>query len=98
MKILVYCKYYNFQNLLDKPKIETFVVELPQIPRIGETIVMKRISSKQKGVIVFEYIVTAVQFNTSQEDKYLPHVRVNAFLNQCCAVKARIPVTNFSNN
>ncbi|MEH2319097.1 hypothetical protein [Nostoc sp.] len=67
MKIIVYCKYFNFKNPLDKPKIEIFVVNVPQIPKIGETIVVERISPQKQLVIIFEYIVTAVQFNASRE-------------------------------
>ena len=83
MKILVYCKYFNIKNLLEKPKIEHFVVELPQIPQVGETIVVKRISPKKQSVIMFEYIVTAVQFNASKESDDSPHARVKAFLMHC---------------
>lgn len=74
------------------------MVELPQVPRIGEKIVMKRFSTKQQGVIIFEYIVTGIQFNADKENEYFPHVRVNTSLNQCSAVTSRVPVTNFSKN
>jgi len=43
------------------------VVNVPQVPKIGETIVVERISPQKQFVIIFEYIVTAVQFNASRE-------------------------------
>ncbi|MBW4634819.1 MAG: hypothetical protein KME30_23800 [Iphinoe sp. HA4291-MV1] len=95
MKILVYCKYFNFKNPLETPKIETFVVDLPQIPQVGETIVVERMSPKKQFVIIFEYIVTAVQFNASRESADLPDARVSAFLNHCWEGTSNFKVTNF---
>jgi hypothetical protein len=62
------------------PKIEQFLVELPQITQVGETIVVKRISLKKQSVIIFEYIVTAVQFDASRESNNSPYAIVKAFL------------------
>ena len=76
------------------PKVEQFVVELPQIPQVGETIVVKRISPKKQSVIIFEYIVTVVQFNASRESNNLPHARVKAFLMQCWQDTSNFKVKN----
>jgi hypothetical protein len=95
VKILVYCKYFNFKNPLDKPKIETFVVNLPQIPKVGETIVVERISPQKQFVIIFEYIVTAVQFNASRELADAADAQVSAFLNHCWEGTSNFKVTNF---
>ena len=95
MKILVYSKYFNFKNMLEKPRIETFVVDLPQIPHIGETIVVERMSPKNQFVIIFEYIVTAVQFNASRESADLLDARVSAFLNQCWEGTSNFNLANF---
>ncbi|MCC5642343.1 hypothetical protein LC607_05140 [Nostoc sp. CHAB 5824] len=95
MKIIVYCKYFNFKNPLDKPKIETFVVNVSQIPKIGETIVVERISPQKQFVIIFEYIVTAVQFNASKELADSADAQVNAFLNHCWEGTSNFKVTNF---
>ncbi|MDZ8257421.1 hypothetical protein [Nostoc sp. ChiQUE01b] len=95
MKIIVYCKYFNFKNPLDKPKIETFVVNVSQIPKIGETIVVERISPQKQFVIIFEYIVTAVQFNVSKESADAADAQVNAFLNHCWEGTSNFKVTNF---
>ncbi|MEH2084759.1 MAG: hypothetical protein V7K89_33745 [Nostoc sp.] len=95
MKIIVYCKYFNFKNPLDKPKIETFVVIVSQIPKIGETIVVERISPQKQFVIIFEYIVTAVQFNASRESADTADAQVSAFLNHCWEGTSNFKVTNF---
>lgn len=95
MKIIVYCKYFNFKNPLDKPKIETFVANLPQIPKVGETIVVERISAQKQFVIIFEYIVTAVQINASRESADAADAQVNAFLNHCWEGTSNLKVTNF---
>ncbi|MFN6485518.1 MULTISPECIES: hypothetical protein [unclassified Nostoc] len=95
MKIIVYCKYFNFKNPLDKPKIETFLVNVPQIPKIGETIVVERISPQKQFVIIFEYIVTAVQFNASKESLDSADAQVSAFLNHCWEGTSNFKVTNF---
>ncbi|MCF4969158.1 hypothetical protein [Nostoc sp. CMAA1605] len=94
MKIIVYCKYFNFKNPLDKPKIENFVVDLPQIPRVGETIVVERISPQKQFVIIFEYIVTAVQLNASKSANGAD-AQVNACLNHCWEGTSNFNVTNF---
>ncbi|AUT01115.1 hypothetical protein CLI64_12270 [Nostoc sp. CENA543] len=94
MKIIVYCKYFNFKNPLDKPKIENFVVDLPQIPRVGETIVVERISPQKQFVIIFEYIVTAVQLNASKSTN-TADAQVNACLNHCWEGTSNFNVTNF---
>ncbi len=94
MKIIVYCKYFNFKNPLDKPKIETFVVNLPQIPRVGETIVVERISPQKQCVIIFEYIVTVVQLNASNSDD-TADAQINACLNHCWEGTSNFKVTNF---
>ncbi|QSJ14804.1 hypothetical protein JYQ62_23285 [Nostoc sp. UHCC 0702] len=95
MKILVYCKYFNFKNPLEKPKIETFVVNLPQIPQVSETIVVERISPQKQFVIIFEYIVTAVQFNASKELPDSADAQVSAFLNHCWEGTSNFKVMNF---
>jgi len=95
MKILVYCKYFNFKNTLEKPKIETFVVDLPQIPHIGETIVVERMSAKNQFVIIFEYIVTAVQLNAHSSGDDSPSSRVQAFLNNCWEGTSNFKLANF---
>jgi hypothetical protein len=95
VKIIVYCKYFNFKNPLDKPKVETFLVNVPQIPKIGETIVVERISLQKQFVIIFEYIVTAVQFNASKESIDSADAQVNAFLNHCWEGTSNFKVTNF---
>ncbi|MBD2514119.1 hypothetical protein H6G93_03695 [Nostoc sp. FACHB-973] len=95
MKIIVYCKYFNFQNPLEKPKIETFVVDVSQIPQVGETIVVERISAQKQFVIIFEYIVTAVQFNASKESADSADAQVSAFLNHCWEGTSNFKITNF---
>jgi len=95
VKVLVYCKYFNFKNPLDKPKIETFVVNLPQIPKVGETIVVERISAQKQFVIIFEYIVTAVQLNASKESADAADAQVNASLNHCWEGTSNFKITNF---
>ncbi|MBD2412177.1 hypothetical protein FACHB389_07385 [Nostoc calcicola FACHB-389] len=95
MKIIVYCKYFNFQNPLEKPKIETFVVDLSQIPQVGETIVVERISAQKQFVIIFEYIVTAVQFNAFKESADSADAQVSAFLNHCWEGTSNFKITNF---
>ncbi|MFN6536841.1 MAG: hypothetical protein RM021_010775 [Nostoc sp. EkiNYC01] len=95
MKIIVYCKYFNFQNTLEKPKIETFVVDLFQITQVGETIVVERISAQKQFVIIFEYIVTAVQFNAFKESADSADAQVSAFLNHCWEGMSNFKITNF---
>ncbi|WP_066376624.1 MULTISPECIES: hypothetical protein [unclassified Anabaena] len=95
MKIIVYCKYFNFKNPLDKPKIETFIVNLPQIPRVGETIVLERLSTQKQCIIIFEYIVTAVQLNASRESADAADAQVNACLNHCWEGTSNFNVTHF---
>ncbi|KZL50749.1 MULTISPECIES: hypothetical protein [Cyanophyceae] len=95
MKIIVYCKYFNFKNPLDKPKQETFVVSLPQIPKVGETIVVERISPQKQFVIIFEYIVTAVQFNASRESIDSADAQISASLNHCWEGTSNFKVDNF---
>ncbi|MBR8837495.1 MAG: hypothetical protein DSM106950_26670 [Stigonema ocellatum SAG 48.90 = DSM 106950] len=95
MKILVYSKYFNFKNMLEKPRIETFVVDLPQIPHIGETIVVERMSPKNQFVIIFEYIVIAVQLNADSLGDNSPSSRVQAFLNHCWEGTSNFNVANF---
>ncbi|MBW4675776.1 MAG: hypothetical protein KME52_17655 [Desmonostoc geniculatum HA4340-LM1] len=95
MKIIVYCKYFNFQNPLEKPKIETFLVDVSQIPQVGETIVVERISAQKQFVIIFEYIVTAVQFNASKESADSADAQVSAFLNHCWEGTSNFKITNF---
>jgi hypothetical protein len=75
--------------------METFVVNLPQIPKIGETIVVERMSPTKQFVIIFEYIVTVVQFNASRESGDLADARVNACLNHCWEGTSNFKVTNF---
>lgn len=75
--------------------MESFAVDLPQIPRIGETIVVERMSPTKQFVIIFEYIVTAVQFNASRESADLADARVNACLNHCWEGTSNFKVTNF---
>ncbi|KYC41237.1 hypothetical protein WA1_03640 [Scytonema hofmannii PCC 7110] len=95
MEILVYCKYFNFKNPLETPKIETFTVNLPQIPQVGHTIVVERMSPNKQFVIIFEYVVTAVQLNASKVSTNSPDARVNAFLNHCWEGTSSFKVTNF---
>ncbi|MFN6565104.1 MAG: hypothetical protein RMY28_035630 [Nostoc sp. ChiSLP01] len=95
MKIIVYCKYFNFKNPLEKPKIETFVVDVCQIPKVGETIVVERISPQKQFVIIFEYIVTAVQFNASKESADSADAQVSAFLNHCWEGTSNFKITKF---
>ncbi|MEH2069526.1 MAG: hypothetical protein V7K47_15415 [Nostoc sp.] len=95
MKIIVYCKYFNFKNPLDKPKIETFVVDVSQIPQVGETIVIERISPQKQFVIIFEYVVTAVQFNASRKSADSADAQVSAFLNHCWEGTSNFQITNF---
>lgn len=71
------------------------MVNLPQIPKIGETIVVERISPQKQFVIIFEYIVTAVQFNASSESVDAADAQVNAFLNHCWEETSNFKVTNF---
>jgi hypothetical protein len=95
VKVTVYCKYFNFKNPLEKPKMETFVVDLPQIPKIGETIVVERMSPTKQCVIIFEYTVTAVQFNAASESADAPNARLNVCLNHCWEGTSNFKVTNF---
>ncbi len=95
VKIIVYCKYFNFKNPLDKPKLETFVVNLPQIPKVGETIVVERISPQKEFVIIFEYVVTAVQFNASRELTDAADAQVSASLNHCWEGTSNFKINNF---
>jgi hypothetical protein len=95
VKVIVYSKYFNFKNPLDKPKIETFVVDVPQIPQVGETIVVERISPQKQFVIIFEYIVTAVQFNASKESADSADAQVSAFLNHCWEGTSNFKITKF---
>jgi hypothetical protein len=95
VKIIVYCKYFNFKNTLEKPKMENFIVDLPQIPKIGETIVVERMSPIKQVVIIFEYIVTAVQFNASNELADVPDARINVCLNHCWEGTSNFKITNF---
>ena len=71
------------------------MVNVPQIPKIGETIVVERISPQKQFVIIFEYIVTAVQFNASRESTDSADAQVNAFLNHCWEGTSNFKVTNF---
>ncbi len=75
--------------------MENFVVDLPQIPRVGEIIVVERMSPTKQFVIIFEYIVTAVQFNASNELSDLPDARINACLNHCWEGTSNFKVANF---
>lgn len=75
--------------------METFVVNLPQSPKVGETIVVERMSPTKQFVIIFEYIVTAVQFNASRESADLADARVNVCLNHCWEGTSNFKVTNF---
>lgn len=95
VKIIVYCKYFNYKNPLEKPKIENFVVNLPQIPRVGETIVVERISPQKQFVIIFEYIVTAVQLNASRESVDVADAQVSACLNHCWEGTSNFKLKNF---
>lgn len=95
VKIIVYCKYFNFKNPLDKPKLETFVVNLPQIPKVGETIIVERISPQKEFVIIFEYVVTAVQFNASRESTDAADAQVSASLNHCWEGTSNLKINNF---
>jgi len=70
------------------------VVDLPQIPRVGETIVVERISPQKQFVIIFEYIVTAVQLNASKSAN-AADAQVNACLNHCWEGTSNFNVTNF---
>ena len=81
--------------MLLKPMIETFVIELPQITHIGETIVIERMSPKNQFVIIFEYIVTAVQLNANSSEDNSPSSRVQAFLNHCWSGTSNFNVANF---
>lgn len=71
------------------------MVNLSQIPKIGETIVVERLSPQKQFVIIFEYIVTAVQFNASRESADSADGQVNAFLNHCWEGTSNFKVTNF---
>jgi hypothetical protein len=78
--------------------MENFVVDLPQVPRVGETIIVERMSPTKQFVIIFEYIVTAVQFNAAKESPELADVaqaRVNACLNHCWEGTSNFKITNF---
>lgn len=70
------------------------MVDLPQIPRVGETIVVERISPQKQFVIIFEYIVTAVQLNASKSAN-AADAQVNACLNHCWEGTSNFNVTNF---
>lgn len=71
------------------------MVNLPQIPKVGETIVVERISPQKQFVIIFEYIVTAVQFNASRELADSANAQVSAFLNHCWEGTSNFKITNF---
>jgi hypothetical protein len=75
--------------------METFVVDLPQIPKIGETIVVEKMSPTKEFVIIFEYIVTAVQFNAVSASADAPNARVNVCLNHCWEGTSNFKLTNF---
>ncbi|AFY33596.1 hypothetical protein [Calothrix sp. PCC 7507] len=75
--------------------MENFVVDLPQIPRVGEIIVVERMSPTKQFVIIFEYIVTAVQFNASNESSDVPDARINACLNHCWEGTSNFKIANF---
>ena len=81
--------------MLEKPRIETFVVDLPQIPHIGETIVVERMSPKNQFVIIFEYIVTAVHIYADSLGDDSPSSRVQAFLNHCWEGTSNVNLANF---
>lgn len=73
-------------------------MDLPQVPRVGETIIVERMSPTKQFVIIFEYIVTAVQFNAANESSELvdvAHARVNACLNHCWEGTSNFKITNF---
>ena len=126
MKILVYSKYFNFKNTLEKPRIETFVVELYQIRLIAHGICRgtallcpyrlcvhltgfditsnsthwrnncdRENVSQNQFVIIFEYIVTAVQINADSLGDNSPSSRVQAFLNHCWSGTSNFNVANF---
>ncbi|MCC5636429.1 hypothetical protein LC593_11270 [Nostoc sp. CHAB 5844] len=71
------------------------MVNLPQIPQVGETIVVERISPQKQFVIIFEYIVTAVQLNASKESADAADAQVNASLNHCWEGTSNFKITNF---
>ncbi|MDB9375147.1 hypothetical protein [Nodularia sphaerocarpa] len=71
------------------------MVNLQQIPKIGETIVVERISPQKEFVIIFEYIVTAVQFNASRELNNAADAQISASLNHCWEGTSNFKVDNF---
>ncbi|MEA5525305.1 hypothetical protein [Nodularia spumigena] len=71
------------------------MVSLPQIPKVGETIVVERISPQKQFVIIFEYIVTAVQFNASRESIDSADAQISASLNHCWEGTSNFKVDNF---
>jgi hypothetical protein len=75
--------------------METFTVNLAQIPKVGETIVVERISPQKQFVIIFEYIVTAVQFNASRESTDSADAQVSASLNHCWEGTSNFKINNF---
>ncbi|MDB9501198.1 hypothetical protein PN458_21550 [Nodularia spumigena CS-336/02] len=70
-------------------------MSLPQIPKVGETIVVERISPQKQFVIIFEYIVTAVQFNASRESIDSADAQISASLNHCWEGTSNFKVDNF---
>lgn len=70
------------------------MVNLPEIPRIGDTIIVERISAQKQFVIIFEYIVTAVQLNASKSAD-TADAQVNACLNHCWEGTSNFNITNF---
>ncbi len=70
-------------------------MDISQIPQVGETIVVERISAQKQFVIIFEYIVTAVQFNASKESADSADAQVSAFLNHCWEGTSNFKITNF---
>ena len=70
------------------------MVNLPQIPKVGETIVVERISTQKQFVIIFEYIVTAVQLNAS-DSADTADAQIHACLNHCWEGTSNFKVTNF---
>ncbi|GAX36277.1 hypothetical protein [Nodularia sp. NIES-3585] len=71
------------------------MVNLPQIPQVGETIVIERISPQKQFVIIFEYVVTAVQFNASRELNDAADAQISASLNHCWEGTSNFKVDNF---
>ncbi|MFB2736992.1 hypothetical protein ACE1AN_04865 [Umezakia sp. BLCC-F208] len=70
-------------------------MNLPQIPKVGETIVVERISPQKQFVIIFEYVVTAVQFNASRESLESADAQISASLNHCWEGTSNFKVDSF---